>query len=136
MKATLRVAAAFSAVAIFVAGAHFLRISGSGAPDFPDRTITAQSPEALVEIPEGATGSAIASILEEKKIRYDFESLDEMTSSQLCIYLEFLLRAFNKLNVNGKKWSLNLVDSARAKGPVRGRDGRISIKELFIVQEK
>lgn len=68
MRSILRVGAAFGAVALFVAGAHFLRISGSGAPDFPDRKITTQSPEVVVEIPEGATGSAIATILAQKQV--------------------------------------------------------------------
>lgn len=78
----------------------------------------------------------IAPIEREKVSKYDFETLEEMTSSQLCIYLELLLRAFDKLNIMGKNWSLNLVDTARAKGPQRGRDGRLLLKELFVIQEK
>jgi hypothetical protein len=62
--------------------------------------------------------------------------LEEMTSSYLCVYLEFLLRTFDLLNVFGKDWSLTMVDTARARGVVRSRDGRIVEKELFIIQER
>jgi hypothetical protein len=78
----------------------------------------------------------ITSIEYAKITKYDFEKLEDMTAAHLCIYLELLLRAFDKYNVLGKKWALNLVDSARAKGVVRGKDGRLSVKEVFIMQEK
>jgi hypothetical protein len=72
----------------------------------------------------------------DKQTKYDYETFDEMTSAQLCIYLELLLRAFEMFHIDGKKWSLTLVDSARAIGPLRGRDGRLTMKHLFTIQEK
>jgi len=75
VRAILRVAAACAALALFVGAAHFLRISGGGAPDYPDATITAASQEIIVDIPAGATGSQIAALLEEKGVVKSAEAL-------------------------------------------------------------
>ena len=75
MKPIFRVAAAFSALALFVATAHFLRLGGSGAPDFTTAPIMKGAPEVVIEIPRGATGSSIAKQLEDAGVVKSSEAL-------------------------------------------------------------
>lgn len=75
MKAVVRVCAAFATLALLIAGAHYLRSVGSGAPDFPEAKISASSAEVVVEIPAGATGSMISKIVYQAGVVKSSEAL-------------------------------------------------------------
>lgn len=75
MRPLLRVMSAFLTLALLVTGIHLLRTRGAGAPDYPDATITSSSTEVVVNIPRGATGSAISQILADAGIVKSSEAL-------------------------------------------------------------
>ena len=64
----IRVVAAFLFVAVLSLSIHTVRSSVSSAPDFPTASIGANSPVVVVEIPAGASGSAVGQILYENKV--------------------------------------------------------------------
>jgi UPF0755 protein len=64
----IRVVAAFLFVAVLSLSIHTVRSSVSSAPDFPTASIGANSPVIVVEIPAGASGSAVGQILYENKV--------------------------------------------------------------------
>jgi len=64
----IRVVAAFLFVAVLSLSIHTVRSSVSSAPDFPTASIGANSPVIIVEIPAGASGSAVGQILYENKV--------------------------------------------------------------------
>jgi UPF0755 protein len=64
----IRVVAAFLLVAVLSLSIHTVRSSVSSAPDFPTASIGANSPVIVVEIPAGASGSAVGQILYENKV--------------------------------------------------------------------
>ncbi|NDF89112.1 MAG: endolytic transglycosylase MltG [Actinobacteria bacterium] len=65
---SIRVVLAFLFVAILSLSIHTVRSDISSAPDFPTANIDANSPVVVVEIPAGASGSAVGQILYENKI--------------------------------------------------------------------
>ena len=64
----IRVVTAFLFVAVLSLSIHTVRSSVSSAPDFPTASIGANSPVVVVEIPAGASGSAVGQILYENKV--------------------------------------------------------------------
>jgi len=64
----IRVVVAFLFVAVLSLSIHTVRSSVSSAPDFPTASIGANSPVIVVEIPAGASGSAVGQILYENKV--------------------------------------------------------------------
>lgn len=64
----IRVVAAFLFVALLSLSIHTVRSNVSSAPDFPTANLGANSPVVVVEIPAGASGSAVAQILYENKV--------------------------------------------------------------------
>jgi hypothetical protein len=44
----------------------------------------------------------------------DLEHIADLSLKQICPYMEFLLRYADRQNMNGKRWFLSLVESARA----------------------
>jgi UPF0755 protein len=64
----IRVVTAFLFVAVLSLSIHAVRSSVSSAPDFPTASIGANSPVIVVEIPAGASGSAVGQILYENKV--------------------------------------------------------------------
>ena len=64
----IRVITAFLFVALLSLSIHTVRSSTASAPDFPTATIDANSPVVVVEIPTGASGSAVGQILYENKV--------------------------------------------------------------------
>jgi UPF0755 protein len=64
----IRVVTAFLFVAVLSLSIHTIRSSVSSAPDFPTASIGANSPVVVVEIPAGASGSAVGQILYENKV--------------------------------------------------------------------
>ena len=64
----IRVVAAFLFVAVLSLSIHTVRSNVSSAPDFPTASIGANSPVVIVEIPAGASGSAVGQILYENKV--------------------------------------------------------------------
>ena len=64
----IRVVTAFLFVAVLSLSIHTVRSSVSSAPDFPTASIGANSPVIVVEIPAGASGSAVGQILYENKV--------------------------------------------------------------------
>ena len=64
----IRVVTAFLFVAVLSLSIHTVRSSVSSAPDFPTASIGAYSPVVVVEIPAGASGSAVGQILYENKV--------------------------------------------------------------------
>ena len=67
-NALIRVVSAFLFVAVLSLSIHTVRSSVSSAPDFPTASIGANSPVVVVEIPAGASGSAVGQILYENKV--------------------------------------------------------------------
>ncbi|NCX38660.1 MAG: endolytic transglycosylase MltG [Actinobacteria bacterium] len=65
---SIRVVLAFLFVAILSLSIHTVRSDISSAPDFPTANIDANSPVVVVEIPAGASGSAVGQILYESKV--------------------------------------------------------------------
>lgn len=64
----IRVVAAFLFVALLSLSIHTVRSNVSSAPDFATANLGANSPVVVVEIPAGASGSAVAQILYENKV--------------------------------------------------------------------
>ena len=64
----IRVVSAFLFVALLSLSIHSVRSNISSAPDFPAANIDANSPVVVVEIPAGASGSAVGQILFENKV--------------------------------------------------------------------
>lgn len=64
----IRVVAAFLFVALLSLSIHTVRSNVSSAPDFPTANLGANSRVVVVEIPAGASGSAVAQILYENKV--------------------------------------------------------------------
>lgn len=64
----IRVVAAFLFVALLSLSIHTVRSNVSSAPDFPTANLGANSPAVVVEIPAGASGSAVGQILYENKV--------------------------------------------------------------------
>ena len=64
----IRVVSAFLFVALLSLSIHTVRSNISSAPDFPTAEIDANSPVVLIEIPAGASGSAVGQILFENKV--------------------------------------------------------------------
>jgi UPF0755 protein len=64
----IRVVAAFLFVAVLSLSIHTVRSSVSSAPDFPTASLGPSSPVIVVEIPAGASGSAVGQILYENKV--------------------------------------------------------------------
>ena len=64
----IRVVSAFLFVALLSLSIHSVRSNISTAPDFPTANIDANSPVVVVEIPAGASGSAVGQILFENKV--------------------------------------------------------------------
>lgn len=68
IKPIVRVVAAFCALALFVGITHAVRSSHSGAPDYPYVSDVDGLPEVILDIPAGATGSAIAALAYNKGV--------------------------------------------------------------------
>ena len=64
----IRVVSAILFVALLSLSIHTVRSNISSAPDFPTAEIDANSPVVLIEIPAGASGSAVGQILYENKV--------------------------------------------------------------------
>jgi UPF0755 protein len=64
----IRVVAAFLFVAVLSLSIHTVRSSVSSAPDFPTASLGPSSPVIVVEIPAGASGSAVGQILYKNKV--------------------------------------------------------------------
>ena len=64
----IRVVSAILFVALLSLSIHSVRSNISSAPDFPTAEIEANSPVVVVEIPAGASGSAVGQILYENKV--------------------------------------------------------------------
>lgn len=75
MKPYLRVISAFLTLFLLAGGVHLYRANLGVAPDYPTAAISASSPEVTVDIPNGATGSAIAQLLASSGVVKSSEAL-------------------------------------------------------------
>jgi UPF0755 protein len=137
--AVLRVVAAFAIVTIFTGGAHQIRKSGGGAPDFP--CTTSAEKDVVISIGDGATGSDIAQQLFEAQVVKSSAAFFRVAVSDsrsgriapgshriqmnLCAKdaLEQLLdpkRIANLISVIEGAWSTEIADAMVASGFSRG----------------
>ena len=137
--AVLRVVAAFAIVTIFTGGAHQIRKSGGGAPDFP--CTTSAEKDVVISIGDGATGSDIAQQLFEAQVVKSSAAFFRVAVADsrseriapgshriqmnLCAKdaLEQLLdpkRIANLISVIEGAWSTEIADAMVASGFSRG----------------
>lgn len=68
MKSIFRIGMAFVVIAIFTGSLFLLRSQDTSVPDFNTLTITNESPEVIIDIARGSSGSEIAQLLYENKV--------------------------------------------------------------------
>lgn len=119
----IRVVSALLFVALLSLSIHTVRSDVSSAPDFPTANIDANSPVVVVEIPAGASGSAVGQILYENKVTksalaYFRAAVADPRSAQVAPGAHEL-----NLGISARQALAQLLDPARIPNLIRVFEG-------------
>ena len=119
----IRVVSALLFVALLSLSIHTVRSNISSAPDFPTARIEANSPVVVVEIPAGASGSAVGQILFENKVTksalaYFRAAVADPRSAQVAPGAHEL-----NLGISARQALAQLLDPARIPNLSKGFEG-------------